>query len=285
MSIVPYDKAFQAVQKFGQFTPQGRGITSGIRAARAAKAAYDTGMPQAAARKIGRSYRKFRARRKRERERVGKSPKDVSANKIHTALDTDPVARDSRTLYQTEVTSIQSAGSFNDIDARQRDQVYLNGVKLCISLQNTSAKPLHWNVAMIMNRRDPDGPIITDDFFKGSGNNRGLNFGTLLNSNDFRARAINGDANVVLMHKRFTLSPANSTVYEEGWRPSFMNFDHYVPIKRIITYDNDGNANNQIYLVYWMDEFNTAGGVLAQTAVLTQSTRILTYFKEPKINY
>lgn len=285
MSLVPYSKAFNKGLQLAKYTPAGKNVALAARTARAAKTVYDTGIPQMAARKIGRSYRSFRARKNRQRERVGKAPSEVPSSKIHTALDADPTARDSRTLYQTDVTTIVAAGSFNDIDNRQRDQVYMSGVKIAISLENTSQKPVHWNVAMVMNRRNPQDAIATDDFFKGSGSGRGLNFSNLLNSNDFRARAINTDANVVLMHKRFTLSPSNSTAYEEGWKPSFLCFDDYVPIKRIITYDNGGDANNRIHLVFWCDEFNTAGGILPSTNVITQSTRLLTFFKEPKINY
>lgn len=283
MSLVP---ALNKGLQLAKYTPAGKKIALAARTARAAKTFYDTGVPQMAARKIGRSYRSFRARKKTtQRERVGKSPAEVSSAKIHTALDADPITRDSRTLYQTDVTTISAAGSFNDIDNRQRDQVFLSGVKIAISLENTTIKPVHWNVALIMNRRNPDAAISTDDFFKGSGFTRGLNFSNSLNSNDFRARVINQDANVVLMHKRFTLSPPNTTAYEEGWKPSFICVDEYVPIRRIITYDSDGNANNKVHLVYWCDEFNTAGSTLPNAGVITQSTRILTFFKEPKVNY
>lgn len=288
MAITPY-KAAKQVATYASYTPYGRTASFAGRAARAAKMAYDTGIPQTAARKIGRSYRAYRARRgprTPNATKIGKAPSQVSDNKLFTTLDDNPVNRDSRTLYSHEITDIPKDTGFNDIDNRQREVCYLNGVKIAISLMNKSTKPVHWNVALVMNRKNPTSQPALSEFFRGSGISRGLDFNNGLNSNDFRARFINADANVVLMHDRFTLSTATETSYEAGFKPSFMTYDKFVPIKRMITYDRDtGNANNRLYLVYWCDEFNTPSGTLPSSLVMEQSTRLITYFKEPKVNF
>lgn len=288
MALTPY-KAAKQVATYASYTPYGRTASFAGRAARAAKMAYDSGVPQAAARKIGKQYRAYRARRGRRTPntaKVGKSPSQVSDNKLFTTLDENPTNRDSRTLYTHEITDIPKDTGFNDIDNRQREICYLNGVKIAISLKNNSTKPVHWNVALIMNRRNPSSIPAIQEFFRGSGISRGLDFNNGLNSNDFRARFINSDANVVLMHERFTLSTATETSYEAGFKPSFMTFDKYVPIKRMITYDRDtSNANHRIFLVYWCDEFNTATGTLPQSSVIEQCIRMITYFKEPKVTF
>ena len=235
---------------------------------------------------------KKRAKRPKRRNpglnHIGKAASRVSESKVWTGTDEDPTSLDSRTLYSHEITDIPYGSSGNDIDTRQRHQVFLNGFNVMMSVENTSDKPVHFNVAVVMNRREPSAAPSVIDFFKGTGIDRGLNFSNTLNSNDFRSRPINPDKHVILKHKRYTLSnkEAATPVYEAGAIPSFTSIDFYMPIKRIITYNADlGNANNRIYLVYWCDEFNTGGGTLPQSNVLERSLRIHTMFKEPKIQY
>lgn len=248
----------------------------------------------AAAKKFSRKFKSSRQSKKAKKKSppqakyIGKPASAVTSTKLWTGTDLDPTTLDSRTLYQQEITDIPKDLGNNDIDSRQREQVFLQGFKVMMSVENTTTKPVHFNVAVVMNRRDPDGNIGTTDFFKGSGLDRGINFSNALNSNDFRSRPLNPDKFAILTHKRFTLSnPQQATpVYEAGDKPSFTSIDFYMPVKRIITYNGDtGAANNRIWLVYWCDQFNTATTTLPQSNMLTHSLRIITRFKEPKVNY
>jgi len=234
------------------------------------------------------AYKKRRPVRKYKKEsarsNVGKPPTARGPPKSYTAVDNNPTAKATRTFYEDELTAIPKTETPSDIDNRFRDTVYINGFKFLVSLQNQSSKPLHFNLAVLMNRTSPAASTSPNDFFRGSGSSRALSFNTNLNSNDFRARPINTDENVVLTHKRVTLSAPNSTATEAGWKSSFHNMDFYLPIKRMFTYTS-GTCNNRIYLVYWCDEFNTSELVATQPAKLLMSHRVITYFKEPKIQY
>lgn len=217
-------------------------------------------------------------------QRVGFHPSEVSAVKTFTGTDFDATNQAIRTLYTYDITSVPK-GTTNDIDMRQRDQVYLNGIKILMSIKNTSPDPLHLNVAVLMNKQDPSGAISATDFFRGSGDTRSVDFNpAILNSNDFRARPVNTDKNVILMHQRYTLATDRaSNAYEPGFRSSYVMLDKYVPIKRVITYDGNA-ANTKIWLVYWMDNFNNIpGAVIGNRSEV--SIRCITNFKEPKINY
>lgn len=236
------------------------------------------------------SAKKFTQSRKKRKSptknasRVGKPPSARGQAKAFTPMDTNPVQLSTRTFYENELTDVPKDSGFNEIDARQRESCYIEGFKILTSLENTSTKPIHFNMAVLMNRTSPAASPSPNEFFRGTGINRGLDFSTALNSNDFRARPINTDKNVVLMHKRVTLSPAGSTSYESGWKPSFHTMDAYIPIKRILTYDQ-GVCNNRVYIVYWCDLFNTAAAATGTATSLTHSQRVITYFKEPKVNY
>jgi len=237
-----------------------------------------------------RAYQKKRTARNarnayaKHRSSVGKAPSYRGSPKAFTPVDTNPTALTTRTFYEQELTDIPKDTGVNDIDQRQRDMCFVQGFKMLASLENTGTKPVHFNMAVVMNRTAPASSPSANEFFKGSGSTRGIDFNFLLNSNDFRSRPINGDKNVVLMHKRVTLSPAGTTSYDAGWKPSYHNIDCYVPLKRILTFDA-GVANNRIYLVYWCDEFNTATSTTPATGKLTFSNRVITYFKEPKVTY
>jgi len=227
---------------------------------------------------------RFRRGFNNSRSRIGKPINYRGSPKAFTPVDSNPSGLTTRTFYEQELTSIPKDTGVNDIDQRQRDLCFLQGFKIMTSLENTGTKPVHFNMAVIMNRTSPAASPSANEFFRGSGNQRGLDFSFTLNSNDFRSRPINTDKNVVLMHKRVTLSPPNTTSYEAGWKPSFHNIDCYVPIKRLITFDN-GVANNRLYVVYWCDEFNTPTSTVPVGGKLTFSQRVITLFKEPKVTY
>lgn len=270
----------------------------------AATAVYEhreqlSNMASGAAKRVQRAWRnrssrqskKARARgsrRRNPREKVGKHPSEVSDAKFHTPTDIK-VNHSTRTMYSYEVTGIPLSDTNNDIDGRQRQQVFLNGVKLAMTIQNTGSVPLHVNVAMVMNRTSPGSAPSTSDFFRGSGSDRGLDFtSAILNSNDYRSRAINPDTNVILFHKRMTLSAATDigNTYEAGWKPSFTTLDKYTSIKRIITYDGITDiANNRVYLVFWCDRWQNPTGAGTTSNAMTVQTRLITDFKEPKVTY
>jgi len=279
-SIVPYsalNPTAKAAQSFVSFV--GNNPELAREAGEQTKKAFKSFARSAASR--------LRNRRKygKPANRIGKPPTYRGSPKTFTAVDSDPTALATRTFYEQNLTGIPKDTGANDIDQRQRDLCYVQGFKIITSIQNTGTKPIHFNMAVLMNRTAPGSSPSANEFFRGSGDTRGLDFSSvLLNSNDFRSRPINSDKNVVLMHKRVTISPPNNTSYEAGWKSSFHTLDCWIPLKRVLTFDN-GVCNNGVYLVYWCDEFNTAAGTLAQASKLTHSQRVITYFKEPKVNY
>jgi len=234
-----------------------------------------------AAGKIGRAYRRSRAKKaKFSRRNIGE-PVGSGTAKRYVTETINPVNEDTRVLYQYGLTDIDQGTAINQ---RERRMVNLRGFKICMEVKNIATTPLYLNVA-ILSPKDGAADVTTSDFFRGAGANRGRDFGIGLNSNEFHCLPINSDRYTILKHKRYRLVPGNTpsdTASLNGY--SYMNLDWWVPLKRQIRYDADTGQpeSGKVYMVYWADNFSTAGGSAVNPAQMVVTRRVVTYFKEPK---
>lgn len=252
-----------------------------------ARAAYaNRGRIAWAAKKIGRAYRSYRSRKAKFSTRnIGERVGSATSKKF-TIQDNTAVSFNTRQLYTRDLTAIPRNTTDNDIDQRERQVANIRGVKFCWELRNNADRPLYVNVA-ILNPKDND-QISGTNFFRGSGNERSVDFSTNLTSSDFHCRPISTDTFNIVMHKRFRVDPQSGSTpgtYTANVGRNFLNWNHYQKIKRQVRYENVNTSvavEGRLFIVFWCDQFMTPSATLSVSNVLSISERYITYFRDPK---
>lgn len=280
--LVPvFNTSLAAARRYASYNPR---VQAYRKAGQAAKFAYSHRKEAAAAaRSIKRAYQRYKARARKPSpvQMVGNDPGSGTTKRQNTG-NIETTVRTSETLYWQDVTDIAgtpTGTSAADIDDRKRALVNLRGVKICMEWRNDTTKDLLCNVALVA-PKNGDTAFTTDDFFRGHGNQRGLNFDSAtLNSMDMHCRPINSDKYHVIAHKRFRMGH-NDTQNPQPHK----FFQHYQKINRQIRFDDEagGTCKTPIYLVYWVARaMNTAGTPVDATCyTLTYDT--VAYFREPE---
>lgn len=228
------------------------------------------------------SYKKQHFSRRQIGERPGSN-----TTKRFTVLDQSPTILNTRTLYKHELTEIPRAAT-NEIDSRMRDILNIRGFKLYMHFDSAAStpRPTTVNVAVISPK---DGVLDVSDvgFFRGTGLTRGLDFDpTILNSLDFNTRHINTDKYIILWHKRFLMAERNSgAAARTNKQNSYVMIKKWVGLKRQVRYDGipegpPGARTGPVWLVYWIDKYQTAAGPGIPDGSL--ACRAVTYFREPR---
>jgi hypothetical protein len=172
----------------------------------------------------------------------------------------------------------------NSINQRERQMVNMRGFKICIELRNIRDDPLYFNLAVIAPKGATATPV-TPDFFRGSTDDRAIDFGTALTSNEFHCLPINTDKYVVLLHKRYRLGPSpGATLYTNENSNNFLNIDRYVSLKRQLRWSKDEQSaeSGRVYVVHWAAAFGASTGTLPAANSYSMSKRYISYWKEPK---
>lgn len=194
----------------------------------------------------------------------------------------------SRQLDVKHLTEIPFSGS-NDIDSRQRNQVYVTGISFCIELLNKTDSCLLVNIALVVPKftRTLTVSSAEQELFRGTGDDRGLDFSNDLSSTDLHCRPINTDKYYVLMHKRLKIAPAISTAVSQTSQKAnyrFLNF--YKKINRSFRWNADDHnmpIAHPIWMLMWCDKAFSPEGTLKHNDSLTVSRRHVIYFREPNI--
>lgn len=234
------------------------------------------------ARTIQKYYRKYIARRPRKRTRfstrnIGERPNSETCKRF--TIEDQEVLRSTRVPYIKNLCEIPQGTA---IDNRLRDTFVVKGFKICMEIANLGTKPLHFNIAVLSPKQAEQ--VTVTDFFRGTGNTREVDFSTVLSSNDFSCRPINGDKHTVLFHKRFMLNGDNSvTGYKSDSMKTFMSFKKYQKLNRQVRVDSTTSLPEigQCFLVYWFDFFQTPGGTASTPSTVNVYERFITYFKDP----
>lgn len=227
--------------------------------------------------KRGRTRATNRGNKRRVRQRIGERPGTSSAKR---AGITDDRTIATRTLYDVQLLNL---GKGQNIDNRERNVVNFRGVKCCLSFVNKAAtvngQHLYVNYAVVTPKASDDKiGIDMANFFRGTGVDRGVDFGIGLSALEFRCLNINTDKWDILKHKRIQLAPYSSN---EGANCRTSEF--YLPVNRQIRYQTDGQlpVAKQLFLIYWCDYQDTPATTAAANNVCDVQLRVVKYFKEP----
>lgn len=189
-----------------------------------------------------------------------------------------------RTLYQINLTNITKSID-NNISERQRDIVNLRGFRLCFDFANISAFPVHVNWVVVYDKRDSDGlqTIDLEDFFRGNGDQRALDWDNTLTSQQFTRSGLNADRFVVLRRKRFLLNADGDAtgIYSNPSRTNFRTMKVWVPLKRQLRYEDDV-CQTPIKVMYWFDQWQSGSGTTPVAGVMRTMSMCTTYFREPR---
>lgn len=234
--------------------------------------------------RMARAAKRMRTSRARvsSRRNIGEPP-GTGVSKRAEVRDVQGLNLGTRVLYVRELTNIPH-GANNDINTRQRNCVFYSGSKICMELRNADTDPQYINIAVISPKFG--GAPTVDQFFRDSNLGRSIDFGIGLSSLDFHCKPINSDRFTILRHKRYRLQGTGSATYVENGGKNYMNTEFYVKVKRQLRYENNADtvpSTGGVYLVYWMDKFNTQAGIVGTSNASVASERIITYFKEPSV--
>ena len=195
--------------------------------------------------------------------------------------NTSGIIRNSRVLYQTDLTAIVKNDTNNDINKRERQLVFVVGFNVCLEIQNISSSALYFNIAVIA-PKCVTGVGLETDFFRGYENERSVDFDPMtLTSLDFHCRPINTDRYTILKHQKLLLSKFESSTQDGGNRTAYTVNDMWIPLNRQIRYEHTSSNSScdPVYMVFWMDKFSTGAGSSPAVGVATVGQQCRTVFK------
>lgn len=230
-----------------------------------------------AAKTIGRAYRRFKKRQRREiGHRVGSS-----TAKRYDNLTASVLNQNERTLLATEMTFPIIGDA---IDNRERKMINLRGMKVCAEYKGManipSATGVYCNVALLFDKTNPtSSTFLGEKLFRANGTERGRDFSSLERSIDFHCAPINTDRYGVLMHKRFRIN--NTSQPDMNGGKVVQTVMKYVPIKRQIRFTGEV-PDTRIFFVRWfaLDSLHTATPTAG--SMVRESYHNIWYFRDPK---
>lgn len=282
-TIVPYIGAVAPRAALYGYRAASR-IQRAYRSYRFAKRVYRRTMPYV--RYAKRRYRGVARARKRMRFTPPNYISGTSTSKRReVANDNVPLLVATRTLFTTDLGSIPHTAT-NDVSARQRNLLNMRGTKICMEMANQTNDALYVNVAVVVPLRATS--VTNTDFFRSSvGNTRSTDFNaTALTGLEFHCLPINSDKHRVLWHKRFRLTPRDTTggLTDHQGR-SYMTIEKYIKYKRQLRFANNTDAipeGASPFLIYWCSGFGTSLAAGSTASALQVTRRFVTYFREPK---
>jgi hypothetical protein len=243
---------------------------------------------EAAARNIvRRGMRRFQSRyRENLTKKVGEDP-TLSTAKV-TRLRTDGMQpQDTNTFYWIAPVQIdRRTTSTYLLNQRERDLIYLSGIKVCMNIEIAllDSSQFYVNIALVSVNNTTW--VSGDEIFRNyTGTQRAKDFA----SNDLTAQErhctpLNSDKYTVHKHIRAIMSPT----YEDGQR-LLKSFEFYVPIKRQIRYTGatDDETETKFRLIWW---FGKVGSTISESlyanravGVVSEEHMITTVFREPEV--
>lgn len=235
-----------------------------------------------AARTIQRNFRVIRRRYKGfTKGRIGQSAQSRANAKTHEASNLDGDLRASRTLYYYDLTNIAEGSTIN---LRQKQQVYLAGVKICFQWENEQDIPLTMNFAVVHDKQSNNAvtAINVNDFFRATGaTSRNTDFSNVLTNNELHCNNLNTDRFTVLRHKRYLIGTKNNASgNHSNTRSSYGQIHDWISVRRKVTYE-DTHCQSKIWIMYWFDRFQDPAAQIPVPNVAKISQHFKVYFREP----
>lgn len=246
---------------------------------------------QSAARTAGSHYAKKAMRylatgsNKRSYERTAnkrKSRRQDSRLAIakRATFDFLPSLRQGNTLVLMNLGAIDQGDAIND---RERQVIFVSGVKINFFARNNISKPLFCNWALIQMKHTAAAPTITDvgaEMFRGTGTTRAVNFGSISDAYHKHTYTLNSEKYDVHMQGRFTLNPYAAEDFgasDDVWK----SVEHYVPIGRKLYYDGllSTDCTNPLLFITWCNAWDVQTAAAATDQWDTRFHSVV-YFKE-----
>lgn len=230
----------------------------------------------------GHSYRpRKKARTTNTRKTIGQ-PVGLSNAKRHASLVSASAGKNTRTLYDNELTEIPEANSAFDIQGRRRDIVNLRGFKCCATIHNLSDTPLMFNWAIVAPRGNASA-ITTQDFFRGTNAERALDADNNLSTLQWHCSAINTDRFTVLKHKKMMIAP-NANPEGSNFTFNVANnvkvIDDWTKLDRQLRYA-EGKCLDAVFVVYWADFYGQPSGAVPATGAYAVQDFYTTFYHDP----
>lgn len=188
--------------------------------------------------------------------------------------------RNTRTLYNNDLTTIPQMLTASNISERERAIVNVRGFKICIEVENLENNSIYFNWAVLATK-GATNVVQNSDFFRAqdNGSTRSTDFSTSLTSNEFRCLPINADNYYILKHERYHIAGVTDNT---GFTRK--DIDRWVPLKRQLRFSGTGSTSceNPVFVVYWADRAMTAAGAAAVASAFQIQMKTITYFREPK---
>lgn len=236
-----------------------------------------------AARKIGKSYKKYQQRRKSKPLRQKFNPamdigEPISKTGTTRRVDTPSIGVQSNATHTLYTEQIQYPTFGANIDQRDRQMIHLKGLKLCMEFRCLSpvaaGQQLLCNMALIASKVEPTAQTVDDTFFfRANNDNRARAFGDISSSIDKHCSPINTDRFTVFFHKRFVLGAPSSDDL-----PNYTMVDKYVPIKRQIRFNSQNQPTHRLFVVWWF-VISTSNTLTPTTGVCSTQWNHLAYFR------
>lgn len=195
-------------------------------------------------------------------------------------------------MYSYHLTGIAKGTA---LDQRNSQRVNIHGVKIRLHFQSvtSTAAPMVMNVAILVPKNGSS--IFTgtnNEFFRAYGTNQTSEFSdgggvtSVCTFLDYAYGTINPEKHQVLNRWRFVLGPNRQTdtgtSYKDGFAAPYKTFIKYVPIKRQIQFDADGDdvpEEDSIFLCFWADVMG-ATRTGAASGLYSRQMFTVTYFKD-----
>lgn len=240
--------------------------------------------------------RRYKKPRLYKRSRIG-MPVNYGTTKRTLTFNAAAQAVDTRFLYSRDITFIAKTTT-NDINQRQRDIINLRGFKIDYALraQSAATRPVYVHMAVLAHASNTSVPsnlqdncVDTENFFRGSGAARAINFnGTSLSGLQFNKLNINQDIYAVLRRwtVRLELRATQTTNIRNSSSQTDKSGKKYIPVRRQVRYDDpttgDVATSGRMFLVWWAEYVTGIGaGSAGTTAAVNVDWHVVTYFREP----
>ena len=252
-----------------------------------------------AANMIGRAWRRYSGRRRKGYPgRGGRGPSRKKArfstrmigmpNNSTTAKATiinneTLVVRNTRTLYILDLTQLAQGIALNQ---RLRQHSKISGFKICMEVNSTRNNPLYFNMAVISPKQTTNDSVEATNFFRNNTDARSMDFSIARTGMEFHCCPINTDDYTILKHRRrvLTTTGAPTGIYNRQYGSSWINVEEYIRLKRQVRYlpgESSTATDGRVFHVFWFDNWGAAGGTAA-AACASVSSRVTTYFREPR---
>lgn len=216
----------------------------------------------------------------------------TSSCKSSQIANTVPTTILTKTIANALITDINQGDTRN---ARERNVIYIKGLRIRMTFRNNNSLPKWVNVA-VLNPKDPfpssggsANLFTTDKFFRILGQvDRSPNDGSTMNGLQWGTTPINTDTNNVVWHTRFRLGPRFETTTQAfttgTGAPAYRTLSRYLKIGKKIAYQT--TAGNTclapLWLVIYCSSFEEdATAPEAGNAIIYQAD-LVTYFTDAK---